>query len=74
MVHAGSQSSQHLVGLTQVEREVDWAPDLESALSALVGRTREIMRVDGCTVCFTDEKDRCHAVAAIDGLCSRVVE
>lgn len=73
MVRASSKSSQRLAELTRLVREVDSAPDLESALSVLVGRTREIMRVDVCTVYFTDENDRRHVIAATDGLSSRVV-
>lgn len=73
MVRAASNSSQCLVELTRVVREVDSAPDLESALGVLVCRTREIMRVDVCTVYFTDDDDRCHVIAATDGLSSNVV-
>ncbi len=73
MAQAASKSGQLLFELTRVVREVDSAPDLESALSVLVGRTREVMGVDVCTVYFTDEDDRRHVIAASDGLSSRVV-
>ena len=68
-----SKPSQRLVELTRVVREVDSAPDLESALRVLVRRTREVMGVDVCTVYFTEERDRRHVIAATDGLSSRVV-
>ena len=68
-----SKSSQRLAELARVVREVDSAPDLESALRVLVCRTREVMGADVCTVYFTDEHDQRHVIAATDGLSSRVV-
>ena len=73
MDNSNSQSGQRLAELTRVVREVDSAPDLESALSVLVRRTREVMEVDVSTVYFTDESSRRHVIAATDGLSSSVV-
>lgn len=73
MFRTTASSNQRFVDLTRLVREVDSAPDLERALSVLVSRTREIMRVDVCTVYFTDDKDQRHVIAATDGLSSRVV-
>ncbi len=68
-----SKPGQRLAALSRIVRDVDSAADLESALSVLVRRTREVMGVDVCTVYFTDENDRQLVIAATDGLSSRVV-
>jgi phosphotransferase system enzyme I (PtsP) len=73
MVGPSSKASQRLAALTRVVREVDSAPDLDSALRLLVRRTREVMGADVCTVYVTDEAERRHVVAATDGLSSRIV-
>lgn len=73
MVGPSSKSSQRLAALTCIVREVDSAPDLDSALRLLVRRTREVMGADVCTVYVTDEAERRHVVAATDGLSSRIV-
>ncbi len=53
MVISGSKSRQRLAALTQIVREVDSAPGLETALRVLVRRTREVMGSDVCTVYFS---------------------
>ena len=73
MANTGSKSRQRLTALTRIVREVDSAPDLDSALRLLVRRTREVMGSDVCTVYVTDEDERRHVVAATNGLSSRVV-
>lgn len=73
MASADSKSRRRLDALTQIVREVDSAPDLETALGVLVRRTREVMGSDVCTVYFTDETRRRHVIAATDGLSSRVI-
>ncbi len=73
MASPGSKPRQRLTALTRIVREVDSAPDLDSALRLLVRRTREVMAADVCTVYVTDEAERRHVVAATDGLSSRVV-
>lgn len=73
MVSIGFKSRQRLAELTRIVREVDSAPDLESALGMLVRRTREVMGADVCTVYVTDEVNQRHVIAATDGLSSRVV-
>jgi phosphotransferase system enzyme I (PtsP) len=61
-------SSNRLEALTRIIREVDSAPDLDTALSVIVRRTREVMAADVCTVYFTDHEQRHHVFAATDGL------
>jgi len=73
MANSGSKSRQRLTALTSIVREVDSAPDLNSALRLLVCRTREVMGADVCTVYVTDQPKRRHVVAATDGLSSQVV-
>ncbi len=73
MASSGAKSRLRLDALTQIVREVDSAPDLDSALGVLVRRTREVMESDVCTVYFTDETRRRHVIAATDGLSSRVI-
>jgi phosphotransferase system enzyme I (PtsP) len=52
----------------RIVREVDAAPDLDTALNIIVHRTREVMATDVCTVYFTDHEQRQHVFAATDGL------
>jgi len=73
MASSGSKSRQRLTALTRIVREVDSAPDLDSALRLLVRHTREVMGADVCTVYVTDAPKRRHVVAATDGLSSRVI-
>jgi len=73
MVSSGSKSRRRLAALTHIVREVDSAPDLESALRVLVRRTREVMGADVCTIYFADQAKRRLVIAATDGLSSRVV-
>ncbi len=73
MTNPDSKSRRRLTALMYIVREVDTAPDLESALRVLVHSTREVMEADVCTVYVTDEAKRRHVVAATDGLSSRVV-
>lgn len=73
MASSGSRSRRRLDALRYIVREVDAAPDLETALSVLVRRTRDVMKSDVCTVYFTDDVRRRHVIAATDGLSSRVV-
>ncbi len=73
MTSPDSESRQRLTALARIVREVDSAPDLDSALRLLVSRTRDLMGADVCTVYVTDEARRRHVVAATDGLSSQVV-
>ena len=66
-------SSNRLEALIRIIREVDSAPDLDSALSVIVRRTREVMAADVCTVYFTDHEQRHHVFAATDGLSADLV-
>ena len=63
-----ARGSNRLEALTRIVREVDSAPDLDTALSIIVRRTREVMAADVCTVYFTDHDQRQHVFAATDGL------
>ncbi|MFZ1538788.1 MAG: hypothetical protein WAT23_15570 [Chromatiaceae bacterium] len=49
MVISGSKSRQRLGALMQIVREVNLAPDWETALRVLVRRTSEVMGSDVCT-------------------------
>jgi signal transduction protein with GAF and PtsI domain len=62
-----------LESLARVIREVDSAPDMETALSIVVKRTREIMAADVCTVYFTEHERQRHVIVATDGLSPTVV-
>ena len=68
-----SRHSHRLEALTRIVREVDSAPDLDTALSVIVRRTREVMAADVCTVYFTDNELRRHVIAATDGLSPELV-
>lgn len=71
-----SEHSKHhhrLDSLTRIVREVDSAPDLDTALKIIVQRTREVMAADVCTIYFTDHEQRRHLFAATDGLSSDLV-
>lgn len=73
MTSHDSESRQRLTALARIVREVDSAPDLDTALRLLVRHTRELMGADVCTVYVTEEAERRHVVAATDGLSSQVV-
>jgi len=73
MANTGSKSRQRLTALARIVREVDSAPDLDTALRLLVRHTRDLMGADVCTVYVTEEAERRHVVAATDGLSSQVV-
>lgn len=62
------RGSNRLRALMRIVREVDSAPDLDTALNVIVRRTREVMATDVCTVYFTDHEQRQHVFAATDGL------
>ena len=62
-----------LESLARVIREVDSAPDMETALRVVVERTREIMAADVCTVYFTEHERQRHVIVATDGLSPTVV-
>ncbi|MCF7982531.1 MAG: GAF domain-containing protein, partial [Pseudomonadales bacterium] len=62
-----------LESLNRVIREVDSAPDLETALRVVVERTRELMAADVCSVYFTDHDRQRHVIVATDGLAPSVV-
>ena len=68
-----SKHSHRLEALTRIVREVDSATDLDTALSVIVSRTREVMSADVCTVYFTDHEQRRHVFAATDGLSPELV-
>jgi phosphotransferase system enzyme I (PtsP) len=62
-----------LESLARVIREVDSAPNMETALRIVVERTREIMAADVCTVYFTQHERQRHVIVATDGLSPIVV-
>jgi phosphotransferase system, enzyme I, PtsP len=68
-----STHGHRLEALTRIVHEVDSATDLDSALSVIVHRTREVMAADVCTVYFTDHEQRRHVFAATDGLSPELV-
>jgi phosphotransferase system enzyme I (PtsP) len=59
--------------LTRLVRDVNSAPDMDTALRIVVQRTREVMNADVCTIYLSDHGRRRHVVAATDGLASNVV-
>jgi phosphotransferase system enzyme I (PtsP) len=67
------RSNNRLEALPRIVREVASAPDLDTALSVIVRRTREVMAADVCTVYFTDHGQRHHVFAATDGLSADLV-
>jgi phosphotransferase system enzyme I (PtsP) len=73
MTPDNSTHSHRLEALTRIVREVDSAADLDSALSVIVRRTREVMAADVCTIYFTDHEQRRHVFAATDGLSPELV-
>jgi phosphotransferase system enzyme I (PtsP) len=73
MTPDNSTHSHRLEALTRIVREVDSAADLDSALSVIVRRTREVMATDVCTIYFTDHEQRRHVFAATDGLSPELV-
>ncbi len=62
-----------LESLSRVIRDVDSAPDMETALRIVVERTREIMQADVCAVYFTEHERQRHVIVATDGLSPTVV-
>jgi phosphotransferase system enzyme I (PtsP) len=73
MTPDNSTHGHRLEALTRIVREVDAATDLDTALSVIVRRTREVMAADVCTVYFTDHEQRRHVFAATDGLSPELV-
>ena len=73
MTPDNSRHGHRLEALTRIVREVDSATDLDSALSVIVRRTREVMAADVCTIYFTDHEQRRHVFAATDGLSPELV-
>jgi len=69
---AGGEHSK-LASLAQVIREVDAAPDMETALRVVVERTRVLMAVDACSIYFTEHERRRHVVVATAGLAPTAV-
>lgn len=62
-----------LESLNRVIREVDSAPDIETALRIVVKRTRELMAADICSIYFTETDQRRHVIVATDGLAPSAV-
>lgn len=62
-----------LASLARLIREVDSAPDMETALRVVVERTRVLMAVDACSIYFTEHERRRHVVVATAGLAPTVV-
>ena len=62
-----------LESLARVIREVDSAPDMETALRIVVERTRKIMAADVCTIYFTEHERQRHVIVATEGLSPIVV-
>ena len=69
--HSGDLSK--LESLTRLIREVDAAPDIETALRVVVARTRDVMCADVCTIYFTYHDSQRHVIVATDGLAPGVV-
>ena len=62
-----------LESLTRLIREVDAAPDIETALRLVVARTRDVMSADVCTIYFTYHDSQRHVIVATNGLAQEVV-
>jgi len=62
-----------LESLTRLIREVNAAPDIETALRFVVNRTREVMSADVCTIYFTYHDSQRHVIVATNGLAPEVV-
>jgi len=62
-----------LASLARLIREVDAAPDMETALRVVVERTRVLMAVDACSIYFTEHERRRHVMVATAGLAPTVV-
>ncbi|MGD2063608.1 MAG: phosphoenolpyruvate--protein phosphotransferase [Nitrospirota bacterium] len=59
--------------LTGLTRDVNSAPDMETALRVVVERTRNVMAADVCTIYLTDHASQRHVIMATDGLAPNVV-
>jgi phosphotransferase system enzyme I (PtsP) len=57
-----------LESLRRIVNEVDNAPDLEQALAVIVGRVKEAVGADVCSVYLNDYENRRHVLQATDGL------
>jgi phosphotransferase system enzyme I (PtsP) len=57
-----------LESLRRIVNEVDNAPDLEQALGIIVGRVKEAVGADVCSVYLNDYDNRRHILQATDGL------
>ena len=57
-----------LESLRRIVQEVDNAPDLEQALGIIVGRVKEAVGADVCSVYLNDYDNRRHILQATDGL------
>lgn len=57
-----------LESLRRIVQEVDNAPDLEQALAIIVGRVKEAVGADVCSVYLNDVENRRHVLQATDGL------
>lgn len=57
-----------LDALRRIVNEVDNAPDLEQALAVIVGRVKEAVGADVCSVYLNDYDNRRHILQATDGL------
>ncbi|HYN79072.1 MAG TPA: phosphoenolpyruvate--protein phosphotransferase [Lamprocystis sp. (in: g-proteobacteria)] len=57
-----------LESLRRIVQEVDNAPDLEQALAIIVGRVKEAVGADVCSVYLNDFDNRRHILQATDGL------
>lgn len=68
-----NRAHSRLESLARVIREVDSAPDMETALRVVVERTRKVMQADTCTVYFTEHERRRHVIVATEGLSPTVV-
>lgn len=59
--------------LRRIVQAVNEAPDLEQALAVIVGRVKETLNADVCSVYLTDFDSREHVLQATDGLRSEAV-
>jgi phosphotransferase system enzyme I (PtsP) len=73
MTPGNSTHGHSLEALMRIVREVNAATDLDTALSVIVRRTREVMAADVCTIYFTDHEHSRHVFAATDGLSPELV-
>jgi phosphotransferase system enzyme I (PtsP) len=68
-----ASSLRKLTALRQIVQQVGQAPDLETALHAIVAGVRATLRVDACSVYLSDQAHSHYVLMASEGLNPRVV-